>query len=367
MAPRPAKPASAIFSFFFPFPSPLDPSLLTADLSMYPLARAALFRLDAERAHHLTLDALGVYGRLPLRRDPLPGRRVEAMGLTFANPIGLGAGLDKDATAIDGLGSLGFGFLEVGTLTPRPQPGNPQPRLFRLKPQRALINRMGFNNHGIAEAIPRLAARRYRGVLGVNLGKNKDTPNERALDDYLPALEAAAPHADYLTVNLSSPNTPQLRALLEPAALRALLQPLLARRAELARELDRPLPLLVKIAPDHEPAQLDELAGVFNELGPQGVIATNTTLDRGGVEDSPLAGEAGGLSGAPLNGRAQRTLEAIRPKLDPAISLVASGGIMTGADARRRLDAGAALVQLYTGFIYAGPALVKQCIAATGS
>lgn len=332
---------------------------------LYPAIRPLLFQLDAERAHHFTIRALKMMQKVPFFSSaPVERNPVTKMGLEFPNRIGLAAGLDKNAEAVVGLGGSGFGFIEVGTLTPRPQEGNPRPRLFRLKEQQALINRMGFNNCGILAAVETLKQTSWQGVLGVNIGKNKTTANEDALADYLYGLEHSAEVADYWTINLSSPNTPQLRALLEPVALKNLLQPLLQRREELAHKLQKPLPLLVKVTPDSDAAQLREIAAVMNELRPQGVIATNTTVSRQEISSHPLSVESGGVSGAPLQEKALRTLEQLRAQLDPEICLVASGGIMNAAEAQTRLACGADLVQLYTGFVYHGPKLVRQCIQA---
>ena len=332
---------------------------------MYPMARAALFRLDPERAHDVSMAALRLAERAGLLRCLFPQDEfvapVELMGLRFPNRVGLAAGLDKRGDAIDALGRLGFGFLEVGTITPRPQPGNPKPRLFRLVEHEAVINRMGFNNHGIADGVERVRrSRDFDGVIGFNIGKNKDTPNERAAEDYLACLREAHGVADYVAVNLSSPNTPGLRELQGPEACARLLGALKEEQARLERENGRRVPLLFKVAPDLEEGQIRELAKVFLDGGLDGLIATNTTLDRGAVAGHPRAGEAGGLSGAPLLARSNEVLAAFSAHLGGRVPLIGVGGIFSRADAESKLRAGASLVQIYTSFIYRGPALVRE-------
>ncbi len=343
---------------------------------LYPLARRLLFAMDAETAHHATLavmraaDALGVLGALTGsggRPDP-PAPPVELMGLRFPNRVGLAAGLDKAGTAVHAFGELGFGHVEIGTVTPRPQPGNPRPRLFRLRDREAIINRMGFNNPGVAGLLANLARSRknFPGVLGINIGKNFDTPNEEAVRDYLLALEGVYGAADYVTANLSSPNTKGLRDLQNTATCRELVWRLQERRETLQSEHGgRRAPLVIKIAPDLSDEAIAGLAAVFNETRIDGVIATNTTIDREAVSGHPLAGEAGGLSGAPLAGRSTAVLARLRADLDPAIPLIGSGGVMDAAAAKAKFEAGAALVQVYTGLIYRGPNLVRE-IAALG-
>lgn len=333
---------------------------------MYSLLRCVLFCLPAEKSHHLALQALQRLMATPLAfllkarvaRDP---KRV--FGLDFANPVGLAAGLDKNGDYFEALGKLGFGFIEIGTVTPRPQDGNPLPRLFRLLPAQAIINRMGFNNKGVDYLVERIRSHRYRGVLGVNIGKNKDTPNERAVEDYLYCLQAVYPYADYITLNISSPNTPGLRALQAVEPLRELLQPLLMQRDLLAVK-GRRVPLLVKIAPDLSMDEIDAMAQLFNELKLDGVIATNTTLSRDAVASLPESREAGGLSGRPVFSASTRVLAEFRKRLKPDIPLIGVGGIDSGQTAREKLAAGASLVQLYTGFIYQGPALLTQVARA---
>jgi dihydroorotate dehydrogenase len=337
-----------------------------AGAAAYPLARRVLFRCDPEDAHHWTMSALelaqgtGLCGGL----EP-PGQAVECMGLRFPNAVGLAAGLDKDGVAIDAMGAMGFGFLEIGTLTPKPQPGNDLPRLFRLVPDEAIINRMGFNNRGIEDALPRARARRYRGILGINIGKNKLTPNENALDDYRACLRACRGVADYVAVNFSSPNTPGLRELQSAAALQALLGPLYAEARD--PSLGKPVPVAVKIAPDLDDDQLASMARVFNQLKVDAVIATNTTIARDAVAGRPHAQETGGLSGKPVRAASTAIIRKLRGWLDKEIPIIGVGGIHSAADAREKIEAGASLIQLYTGFIYHGPALVRECVEALAS
>lgn len=332
---------------------------------MYPAARALLFTLPPETSHHVTLAALAAYGRIPGAIRPLSGAPRRVLGLDFANPVGLAAGLDKDARAVEGLARLGFGFVEVGTVTPRPQPGNPRPRLFRLTGQRALVNRMGFNNAGVEAMARRLADLRGRGRLGdtrlgVNVGKNKDTPLERAADDYVRCIEAVYAYADYLTLNLSSPNTPGLRTLQSEAALAPLLERIKQTQFQCAARHGRQVPVLVKIAPDLAPADLEIIAASVGRFEIDGVIATNTTISRPGLDHEPLAAQTGGLSGAPLHALSLDTVTRLRTMLDPAVPIVGVGGIMDAGGGRAMLERGADLVQVYTGFIYRGPALIGE-------
>jgi len=332
----------------------------------YPLIRSLLFALDAERAHELTLRLLALGDSLGLVHSAAAaGKPVEVMGLQFPNRVGLAAGLDKNGTAIDGLGRLGFGFLEVGTVTPRPQPGNPKPRLFRLPEQQAIINRMGFNNAGIDALLERLAHIRYRGILGINIGKNFDTPIENAVDDYLICLDKAYPLASYITVNISSPNTKNLRQLQGASELDALLGALKSRQTVLTDRHGKYVPLALKIAPDLDSGQIVNIADALRRHHIDAVIATNTTLSREGVESSPLAAEAGGLSGSPLFEKSTAVIRSLAQALAGELPTIAAGGITSGARARAKIDAGATLVQIYSGLIYRGPALVAECIEAT--
>lgn len=336
---------------------------------MYGLLRPLLFRLDAERAHHLTLDALQVVQRLGLGAlFPVPpacrARRV--MGLEFPNPVGLAAGLDKNGAYIDALAALGFGFIEVGTVTPRPQPGNPQPRLFRIPEAQAIVNRFGFNNDGVDALVENVRRAKYRGILGINIGKNFDTPNERAVDDYLICLRKVYAHASYVTVNISSPNTKNLRQLQEKEALQALLAALKTEQATLADSHGRYVPVALKIAPDLMPEQVVEIADLLLQNRIDAVIATNTTLARDGVAGLQHADEAGGLSGAPVREKSTAVIRQLSLALGGEIPIIGVGGILQGSDAAEKIKAGAGLVQLYSGLIYRGPALVNEVCRALG-
>lgn len=336
----------------------------------YALARPLLFGLDAEQAHELTLGALARLQHTPLL-CAISERRVEdpvsLAGLRFPNRIGLAAGLDKNGRCIDGLAACGFGSIEVGTVTPLPQPGNPRPRMFRLPQANALINRLGFNNEGLDAFVANVRRARFRdrgGILGLNIGKNAATPIERAADDYLLCLDGVYPHADYVTVNVSSPNTQDLRSLQGDAALGELLAALQARRSQLARQHRREVPLFVKIAPDLDQPQVEAIAATLREQRIDGVIATNTTLARDAVAHLPHAREAGGLSGGPLLGASNRVIGQLRAALGNACPIIGVGGVLSAADAVAKIDAGADLVQIYTGFIYRGPELVGQAARA---
>ncbi len=330
-------------------------------MSLYRLARPLLFSLDAEDAHRLGLRAAGLAA---LFAPKVPHAPVRAMGLEFRNPIGLAAGLDKNAEHIEALGALGFGFLEVGTVTPRPQSGNPRPRLFRLPERGALINRLGFNNVGLGAFLDNVRGARWNGVLGINIGRNADTPAERAIDDYELGLKQAYPHASYVTINISSPNTAGLRNLQEPDQLDALLERLTRLREPLADRHSRRVPLVVKVAPDLGAAQIQAIADTVRRHGIDGVIATNTSVSRDGVEGLRHASETGGLSGAPIRSRASEVLAALAKRLQGEVVLIGAGGIMSGADAAEKFRAGATLVQLYTGLIYRGPGLIAECASA---
>jgi dihydroorotate dehydrogenase len=333
-------------------------------MNSYSLIRPALFQLDPERSHELALHSLALLGRFGPRGKPICANPVSVMGLTFPNKVGLAAGLDKNAVAIDGLAQLGFGFIEVGTLTPLPQSGNPKPRLFRLANEQAIINRMGFNNAGIDCALERIRSMRYKGILGINIGKNAVTPIERATDDYLIGLEKAYPLASYVTVNISSPNTKNLRQLQGESELDALLGALKNSQERLADQHGRYVPLVLKIAPDLDADQITQIADALKRHRIDGVIATNTTLGREGVESNPLSNEAGGLSGLPVKGKSTRVVSLLAAQLKGELPIIAAGGIFSGDDARDKIAAGASLVQLYSGFIYKGPSLVKECALA---
>jgi dihydroorotate dehydrogenase len=336
---------------------------------IYPLSRAVLFRLDAEVAHDLTLRTIAAAGAVAPVRAALSAafsvpdaEPVEAFGIRFPNRVGLAAGFDKDGEAWRGLAALGFGHIEVGTITPEPQPGNPKPRVFRLVEHRSVINRMGFPGRGAAHVAERMGGTRPGGlVLGANIGKQKTTPLEEAAHDYEELIDVFAPLADYLAVNISSPNTPGLRKLQERGFLEHFLGRLVERRDEVAGRLERRVPLLVKLAPDLTDEQLVTAVEVIVAGGLDGIIATNTTIARDGV-DHPLAGEEGGLSGAALTDKSTRIIRAIHEHISGAIPIIAVGGVMGPSDARAKLDAGATLVQVYTGLVYEGPGLVKRIL-----
>jgi dihydroorotate dehydrogenase len=336
----------------------------------YALTRPFLFGLDPEHAHELTLASLARLQNTPaqcLWQQPRVADPVSVAGLRFPNRVGLAAGLDKNGRCIDGLAAMGFGFIEVGTVTPKAQSGNPKPRMFRLPQARALINRMGFNNDGLDAFVANVQRSRFRargGLLGLNIGKNAATPIERAADDYLECLGGVYPHADYVTVNISSPNTKNLRALQSDAALDALLAVLQERRVALEARHGRRVPLFVKIAPDLDEAQVAMIATTLRKNGIDGVIATNTTVTRDAVQGLPHADEAGGLSGAPVFAASNRVVAQLRAALGPAFPIIGVGGVMSGADACAKRDAGADLVQIYTGLIYSGPALVPDAARA---
>ncbi len=337
---------------------------------LYALTRPLLFSLDAEQAHNLTLPALRHAAALGLTRairKPKADPRT-VMGITFPNPVGLAAGLDKDGAYIDGLAALGFGSIEIGTVTPRAQPGNPKPRMFRLPQAKAIINRMGFNNGGVDAFVANVQASRFYqnrdGVLGLNIGKNADTPIERAADDYLHCLEKVYPYASYVTVNISSPNTKNLRQLQGASEVDGLLAQLKEAQLRLADQHKRYVPLTLKIAPDMDNEQVKNIAGALLRHKIDGVIATNTTLSRTAVEGMEHGAEAGGLSGAPVFELSNTVIRALKAELGDALPIIGVGGIMKGADAKAKIDAGAQLVQLYSGLIYAGPALVRDCAQA---
>ena len=335
---------------------------------MYSLARPFLFGLDAERAHALGLKSIELAyrsGTSPLLARPVQELPTKAFGLTFPNPVGLAAGMDKNGAHIDALLALGFGYVEVGTVTPRAQAGNPKPRMFRLPQHQAVINRLGFNNEGVDALVRNVErARRNKGLLGINIGKNKDTSNERAASDYLYCLERVYPLADYITVNISSPNTAGLRELQEEQALRHLVGTLRDAQEELGAQHGKRVPMLVKIAPDLSDEDIDAVARVLSDLSVDGVIATNTTVSRISVQDHKRAQETGGLSGAPLMNQSTMVLRKLRTRLPDNIPLIGVGGILSGAEAVAKMSAGAALVQTYTGLVYRGPELIRDCVEA---
>jgi dihydroorotate dehydrogenase len=343
---------------------------------MYGLARSLLFKLDAETAHNLALssfDKLGACGLAGLAGATLgaPGVTaakslpVNVMGIDFPNPVGLAAGLDKNGDHIDALAALGFGFIEIGTITPRPQPGNPKPRMFRLVKDEALINRLGFNNLGLEALIANVERSSFvknGGVLGINIGKNFDTPNERAADDYLTCLKAVWQHARYITVNISSPNTKNLRELQDADALQALLSALRSEADSLAKKHDKRVPIALKIAPDLTREQVEQIVEIVVGNRFDALITTNTTISREGLQEVELAKEAGGLSGKPLQSKSDQVLTWASDALGGRLPLIGVGGIMSGADAQRKFERGASLVQMYTGFIYQGPGLIADIL-----
>jgi dihydroorotate dehydrogenase len=332
---------------------------------LYSLLRPALFALPPEAAHDLTIATLAKAGKMAgLCCWKAKGRPVEVMGLKFPNPVGLAAGLDKNGEAINGLGALGFGFIEIGTVTPRPQPGNPKPRMFRLPQAHAIINRMGFNNDGVAALVENVKRAKYRGILGINIGKNADTPIERATEDYLACLSAVYSHASYVTVNISSPNTKNLRDLQGAGALDLLLSLLKKRQDELTQVHGRYVPIALKIAPDLEGSQISEIAGLLRRHRMDAVIATNTTLDRDRVSHLKHGMEAGGLSGVPVRNKSNNVIRQLHAELKDEVPIIGVGGILSGKDAQEKIAAGAKLVQLYTGLIYRGPGLIKECVRA---
>lgn len=333
---------------------------------MYSLVRKALFIVDPETAHGLALDSLRLgHGmgvtRLLCKAQNIP---VRVMGLQFPNPVGMAAGMDKNGDYIEPLGSLGFGFIEVGTVTPRPQAGNPKPRIFRIEKANAMINRLGFNNKGVDHLVRQVKKHRFNGILGINIGKNFDTPNDKAADDYLLCLEKVYPYADYITINISSPNTKGLRDLQDVEPLNNLLGRLNEKRHELADSLQKRVPLVVKVAPDLEDEQIPAMAEVVVQNEFDGLIATNTTISREAVQGLRHADEQGGLSGAPLKDRSDQVLAAFHAALPPEVALIGTGGITSGADAAKKIQLGAELVQFYTGFVYKGPDLVTDCLKA---
>ena len=334
---------------------------------MYSLSRRLLFKLSPETAHELTIDLLGAAGRLGLAQrvvkqpTALP---VNVMGIDFPNPVGLAAGLDKNGDAILGLSGLGFGFIEIGTVTPRAQPGNPKPRLFRLPAAEAVINRMGFNNLGVDHLVERVRNAKFSGVLGINIGKNVDTPVENAADDYLLCMDKVYSSASYITVNVSSPNTPGLRSLQFGESLKNLLDTLRQRQEELTAVHGKRVPLAIKIAPDMSDEEIVSVANILIETGMDAVIATNTTVSRRGVEGMLHADETGGLSGAPVREQSTHVVRVLAETLAGRLPIIAAGGITEGQHAAEKIQAGASLVQVYSGFIYKGPELIRQSVDA---
>jgi dihydroorotate dehydrogenase len=333
---------------------------------MYSSLRRLLFTLPPETAHEFTLDMLGAAERLKLTAllgRTVPRNPVHLMGLTFPNPVGLAAGLDKNADCFNALGALGFGFVEVGTVTPKAQPGNPRPRMFRLEPAQAIINRMGFNNRGVDHLVANVRRRRYDGILGINIGKNAATPVESAVDDYLACLDKVHDVADYVSLNISSPNTPGLRSLQFGDNLKSLLTPVVIRRNQLSEVSGRNVPLLVKIAPDMTDEEVRETAACLKSVGVDGIIATNTTVEREAVTHLTFGDEAGGLSGPPVRDKSTHVIAVLADALDGDLPIVGVGGVDSLEAAKAKIAAGASLIQVYTGFIYRGPRLIRELVA----
>ena len=336
-------------------------------MNFYKIARSLLFKLDAEKAHDVSINglrALQSLGLTPLLEPNLKNNPINIMGLNFPNRIGLAAGLDKSGQCINGFGSMGFGFVEVGTITPKPQSGNPKPRLFRLKEHNAIINRMGFNNPGIEKAIDNIikSSKGYGGVVGINIGKNKITPNAQALDDYMKGLRSFYNIADYIAVNVSSPNTSGLRELQSPEYAKKLISPLMKERDLLSHQYEKIVPIAVKLDPDMQRDQIMALAELFLELKIDAVIATNTTVSRDKVQDHKLSQELGGLSGKPLHSQSNDAIHNFKNSLNDEIPIIGVGGILSKKDAEEKIEAGAKLLQIYTGLIYKGPALIRELI-----
>lgn len=331
---------------------------------LYSLARPLLFSLAPERAHELTLSLLKSSHKMGVMRQVVESKPVTCMGIEFPNPVGLAAGLDKNGAYIDALAGLGFGFIEIGTITPKPQEGNPKPRLFRIPEAKAIINRMGFNNDGVDQLIENVKASKFKGILGINIGKNASTPVEDAVSDYLICLEKVYNYASYITVNISSPNTKDLRSLQSGHALTELLETLKNRQLELAEEHQHYVPLVLKVAPDLTSQDIDFIASQLIQFKIDGLIVTNTTLSREGVENLAFADEAGGLSGAPVFEKSTACLAAFAQLLKDKVPLIGVGGILEGDQALVKQKAGASLVQIYSGMIYTGPTLIKDCVKA---
>jgi dihydroorotate dehydrogenase len=334
-------------------------------MNLYPLLRPLLFKLNPEAAHYATLKLLDVAAASGISQALYPeieATPVEVMGLKFKNPVGLAAGLDKNGDHIGALAKLGFGFIEIGTVTPRPQPGNPKPRLFRLPEHQAIINRMGFNNLGVDHLVEQVRQADYKGILGINIGKNFDTPIERAADDYLAGFRKVYPVAGYVTINISSPNTKNLRQLQQTDELKMLLAALKEEQFKLAEKHLRYVPVVVKIAPDLSDDEITQISRLLVGFAIDGVIATNTTLDRTAIAGHPLASEAGGLSGAPVKDKSTTVVRRLAAELNGQCPIIAAGGILTADDAQEKIAAGARLVQIYSGLIYQGPQLIAECV-----
>ncbi|WAK01801.1 quinone-dependent dihydroorotate dehydrogenase [Methylobacter sp. YRD-M1] len=334
-------------------------------MNLYPLLRPLLFSLDPETAHEVTLKLLNMAHASGLSKLIYPSvedKPVTIMGLEFKNPVGLAAGLDKNGDYLDSLAALGFGFVEIGTVTPRPQPGNPKPRLFRLPEHQAIINRMGFNNHGIDHLLAQVKQSRYTGILGINIGKNFDTPIESAVDDYLIGLRKAYSSASYITINISSPNTKNLRQLQQGDEIKSLISALKEEQLKLQQEHGKYVPLALKIAPDLTTDEIGHIARLLLEFAIDGVIATNTTIARDMIANHPLAHEAGGLSGAPVKDKSTAVVRELAAELNGRCPIIAAGGILSASDAQEKIAAGASLVQIYSGLIYKGPQLIKDIV-----
>ena len=336
------------------------------NINLYPLLRPLLFSLDAETAHHVTLKLLKIAHQVHLPGIQLPSaadKPVTVMGLQFKNPLGLAAGLDKNGDYIDALANLGFGFIEIGTVTPRPQPGNPKPRLFRLPEHQAIINRMGFNNLGVEHLLQQVQATQYQGVLGINIGKNADTPIENAKEDYLIGLRKSYALASYITINISSPNTKNLRQLQQGDEIKFLLEALKQEQAQLQAEHGKYTPIAVKIAPDLNDDEIRHIADLLSSFAMDAVIATNTTISREAVQGHRYANEAGGLSGAPVLAASTHVVQGLAAELQGKLPIIAAGGILSAEDAQQKLAAGASLLQVYSGLIYRGPQLIADILA----
>ncbi len=334
-------------------------------MNIYPLFRPALFSLDPETAHKVTLKLLALShktGLSAISKAKSTDQPVSVMGLNFSNPVGLAAGMDKNGDYIDALADLGFGFIEIGTVTPKPQPGNPKPRLFRLPEHQAIINRMGFNNKGIGHLLEQIRHSKYQGIVGINIGKNFDTPIEKASDDYLIGLRKSYPLASYITLNISSPNTKNLRQLQQGDEIKNLLASMKEEQLKLQQEHARYVPLVVKIAPDLTAEEITHIAGLLMEFNIDGVIATNTTIARDKFQGHQYANEAGGLSGAPVKESSTQVVRGLASELNGKLPIIAAGGILSGEDAQEKLAAGASLVQIYSGLIYKGPQLIEDIL-----